>query len=744
MFTLQRDEAKGADVWDLLEGTIMVSQFAMMRGISFITLAFAIASSSASAQVAAQVDEDADRVAMGEDDSIIVTATRMGETRLQDTPLAVTAVSAETLDRAGIKDIRDLVSIAPGLQVTQNATFSQVYIRGIGSNNVFGGSDPSSTMHVDGIYLARPGSYLSNFLDVERIEVLRGPQGTLYGRNSVGGTINVISRKPDDVMRARGQLTYGNYDFQRAEGYVSGPVIPGKVAASFSILRSTRDGYLDNVVPGVGDIDDEDTVGGRLQLRFTPDSRLDVVMRADYLHSDDALGGYVKMLQRTNDPAANSVLGDFRSVALNIRSASKRTQWGASADISYDLGSATIHSLTGYRTNRLRQVGDTDGTALNVRRTDQFEGQRQFSQELNLSGALGDLSYILGLYYFDENIQVDSSVTTFASNVRANFMPVIETAAMAGFAQANYALTERLSLTAGARYTRERKRFDQTAQQFFLTTGGLRPGFPETYALRDVYSAWTPKVGIEFRPVDDVLIYASATKGFKSGGFNFASRNVRQGFDPETLWSYEAGVKLELFDRLWRLNGTYFHYDYTNLQVQSFLSPGVIDITNASDAKVDGVEIESLLRPVQGIQIGVNLAYLDAVYKNYTTALAPGNVVFDASGNRLNLAPKWAYSAFVDLDLPVGNGSIIGRAEYSHRGRQFFTAGNVGLDQQSPYGLVNASLGYNFGDSGFRVMVFGRNLADKEYVTSTASFASGIVGRVGEPRTYGVRVSVTY
>ena len=722
----------------------MVSQFAMMRGISFITLAFAIASSSASAQVAAQVDEDADRVAMGEDDSIIVTATRMGETRLQDTPLAVTAVSAETLDRAGIKDIRDLVSIAPGLQVTQNATFSQVYIRGIGSNNVFGGSDPSSTMHVDGIYLARPGSYLSNFLDVERIEVLRGPQGTLYGRNSVGGTINVISRKPDDVMRARGQLTYGNYDFQRAEGYVSGPVIPGKVAASFSILRSTRDGYLDNVVPGVGDIDDEDTVGGRLQLRFTPDSRLDVVLRADYLHSDDALGGYVKMLQRTNDPAANSVLGDFRSVALNIRSASKRTQWGASADISYDLGSATIHSLTGYRTNRLRQVGDTDGTALNVRRTDQFEGQRQFSQELNLSGALGDLSYILGLYYFDENIQVDSSVTTFASNVRANFMPVIETAAMAGFAQANYALTERLSLTAGARYTRERKRFDQTAQQFFLTTGGLRPGFPETYALRDVYSAWTPKVGIEFRPVDDVLIYASATKGFKSGGFNFASRNVRQGFDPETLWSYEAGVKLELFDRLWRLNGTYFHYDYTNLQVQSFLSPGVIDITNASDAKVDGVEIESLLRPVQGIQIGVNLAYLDAVYKNYTTALAPGNVVFDASGNRLNLAPKWAYSAFVDLDLPVGNGSIIGRAEYSHRGRQFFTAGNVGLDQQSPYGLVNASLGYNFGDSGFRVMVFGRNLADKEYVTSTASFASGIVGRVGEPRTYGVRVSVTY
>ena len=162
------------------------------------------------------------------------------------------------------------------------------------------------------------------------------------------------------------------------------------------------------------------------------------------------------------------------------------------------------------------------------------------------------------------------------------------------------------------------------------------------------------------------------------------------------------------------------------------------------DATVDGVEIESLLRPVRGIQIGANLAYLDAVYKNYTTALAPGNVTFDASGNRLNLAPKWAYSAFVDLDLPVGSGTIFGRAEYNHRGRQYFTAANSGLDQQSPYGMVNASLGYEFGESGFRIMGFGRNLTDKEYLTSTASFASGIVGRVGEPRTYGLQVSVSY
>jgi iron complex outermembrane receptor protein len=262
---------------------------------------------------------------------IVVTATRMGATRLQDTPLAITAFDERTLEVTGIKDIRDLGTLTPSLLVTQNASFSQVYIRGIGSNNVFGGSDPSSTIHLDGIYLARPASYLTNFLDVERIEVLRGPQGTLYGRNSVGGTINVISRKPDNDFDAKAQLTYGNYDFRRIEGYVSGPVIKDRLAASASIIHSRRDGYLENVAPGVGDADDEDTVGGRAQLRFTPSQPLEILLRADYLKSDDHLAGYVKLLQTTTDPLANSVLGDFRRIAVDTRPESDRRQWGVAA-----------------------------------------------------------------------------------------------------------------------------------------------------------------------------------------------------------------------------------------------------------------------------------------------------------------------------------------------------------------------------------------------------------------------------
>lgn len=670
---------------------------------------------------------------------IVVTASKTGATRLQDTPIAITAFSAQALDRTGIKDIRDMATMVPNLEVTQNASFSQVYIRGIGSNNVFGGSDPSSTIHLDGVYLARPASYLTNFIDVDRVEVLRGPQGTLYGRNSVGGTINVVSRKPSDTFEARLQGTYGNYNLARAEGYVSGPIVADTVSASLAFIGTRRDGYLKNIVSGVGDADNERTIGGRGQIRITPAPKLEIILRGDYLHSNDALAGYVKLLQATTDPLANSVLGDYRRIAVNTRPASNRRQWGTAGEINYDFSDAVqLKSLTAYRENRLIQVGDTDATALNGRRTDQFEGQHQFSQEFDLTGHIGGLTYIAGAYYFDEHIDVNSTVTTFPT-VKANFSPTINTHALAGFVQATYALTRTLSVTAGARYTREHKSFDQHALNSSLVTGLPLTGYPITYDISGTYKKWTPKIQVDYRPVSGVLFYASATKGFKSGGFNFSSANPKQGFSPETLWSYEVGAKLTLFDRLLTIDADAFHYDYKGLQVQSFLSPGVVDITNASNARVNGVELETQVRPSTWLQLGANLAYLDAVYRDYTSALLPGNIPYNASGNRLNLAPKWSYTLYSQATLPVGRGSAFVRGEYSYRTRQYFTAANSGLDQQAGYGLVNASVGYTFPHDHFEVLVFGRNLADKDYVTSTASFASGIVGRVGEPRTYGIR-----
>ncbi|RVQ68787.1 TonB-dependent receptor [Croceicoccus ponticola] len=717
-----------------------------------VRLAFGAALLFTSANVYAQTSpiDPATADASADNDDIIVTASKTGATKLQNTPLAVTAFTAETMEKTGVKDIRDLAAVTPNMLITQNQAFSQVYIRGIGSNNVFGGSDPSSTIHLDGVYLARPASYLSNFLDVERIEVLRGPQGTLYGRNSVGGTINVISRKPGNDFEGKVQATYGNYNFARLEAYFGGPVVEDKIAASFAIIGSRRDGYLENIVPGVGDADDEKTVGFRGQLRFTPSAPLEIILRGDNVYSSDALAGYIKTLQPTADPLSNSIITDFRKIALDLRPSAKRRQWGAAMEVNYDLATAaSLKSLTSYRANELTSVSDSDGTAIRNRRTDIFEDQHQFSQEFNLTGAFGGLTYILGAYYFNERIDVDSTVTTFGGTA-ANFSPVINTDAYAAFAQGSYAMTDWLTVTAGIRYTEEHKKMDQVALFASDVTGLPLAGYPLTYSVEDTYKAWTPKFGIELRPADGVLLYASATKGFKSGGFNFSSRNPNQGFDPEMLWSYEAGAKFDLFGRLMRINATVFHYDYTDLQVQSFLSPGVIDITNASDAKVDGVELETQIRPTQWFRFGGNLAYLDARYDNYTSALLAGNIPYDASGNRLSLSPEWSYSVFAEAEAPIGDGSGFIRGEYNHRTRQFFTAENAGIDSltgdaEEAYGLVNASAGYTFPGDSFQLIFFGRNLTDREYMTSTATSAGRArVGRVGEPRTYGIRGVVKF
>ena len=262
-------------------------------------------------------------------EEIIVTATKMGDTRLQETPIAITAFTADALERTGIKDVRDLAGSTPNLVVAQNGAFAQLYIRGIGSNNVFAGSDPSTTVHMDGVYLARPAAVFNNFLDVERIEVLRGPQGTLYGRNSVGGTINIISRLPDNQARAKAQATIGNYDLFRGEAYVSGPLVEDKLYGSVSLMGSKHDGYFKNVVASGNDRASEDTWGARAILRATPNEALEMVFRADYLADYGHFVGNQALLQPFRpvaggpaDPVTEAIRGDWHTVALDSPSVS--------------------------------------------------------------------------------------------------------------------------------------------------------------------------------------------------------------------------------------------------------------------------------------------------------------------------------------------------------------------------------------------------------------------------------------
>ncbi|MDB5364823.1 MAG: TonB-dependent receptor [Rhodospirillales bacterium] len=681
--------------------------------------------------------------AMAQLEEIEVTATKTGATLLQKTPIAVTAFTSAEIERSLINNVKDLVQFTPNLTVPQNNTFAQIYIRGIGSNNVFNGSDPSSTVHVDGVYQARPYAQFANFLDVERVEVLRGPQGTLYGRNSVGGTINVISRAPTDELRVKGDLTVGNYGTVQEQAYLSGALIPGKVQASISETYSRHDPYRENIVASGNDIDSQNTGSVRVQVRVQPTASIEATTRVDFASAYFNPMGYAKILQPF-DAATNSILGDYSKVALNQPGLGTVRGYGFAEDVAADVGNGMkLRSVTAYRRNVVKTLTDTDSTDRDTTVTLTSEKEWQFSEELNLSGKLGALDYVTGLYYFVEHIGTLTLVNQRAAGTFTGVFPSSHTTSKAAYAQGTYHLTDQLSVTAGARYSEEEKLFYGNVGTYTAATGALR-GAQTLYVGDGRYHAFTPKAGIEYQLTPDALLFVSATRGFKSGGFNQTSTTsaAAAGFAPESLWSYEAGLKSEWFNRRLRANLTAFHYDYSNLQVQAFIRPGVTDITNAADATINGVELELRTRPLQNLELGANLASLDATYGKYPGASGPGGVVIDATGKRLNASPQYSANLSAQYDVPLSSGALVSlRGEYFWQDKQFFVASNDPAQSQGAYGLFNASVAYETEDGHWRVALWGKNLFDRQYITATATISPVVSGRPGDPRTFGARLT---
>lgn len=677
-------------------------------------------------------------------EEVVVTATKTGETRIQDTPIAISAFGGDDLNRMAVADIRGLAEMTPNLAVSENTGFSQVFIRGIGSNNVFAGSDPSSTLHMDGVYLARPMTYFSNLFDVERVEILRGPQGTLYGRNSVGGTINVVSRKPHDELSGKAELGYGNYEAVQGKLYINTPIAEN-LFASVAGLYSEHEGYIKNINPSGNDIDDDDTKSIRAQLRWNP-GRVDAILRADYSRSEGAIMGFSKLLEPRGAPMTDALLGDFRTIANNLPHEHFRKAYGFAADINVALAdNMDLKSLSAYRKSRYHASFDTDASDLDLQRSLLDEYQDQISQEFNLTGHFGPLSMIAGAFYFRETVDYPISIEVRGPGTAVTSSPHVVTESFAFFQQSDLALFDSFKATFGLRYTEEDKEFSQHHFIRSLATG-LPVSAVTIYDAKGKYKAWTPKFGLEWQPAEDLMLYASASRGFKSGGFVNGSTNPDHGFGPEKLWAYEAGVKSEWLDRKLTLNLSAFYYDYTDLQVNFFLAPGVVDIRNAADATVKGLEFEFGLRPLPTTHIQGSVSFLDATYDTFLNAPRRGNqAVFDASGADLNNAPKHLVTLSAEQILPtIGNIESSFRIDASWNGRRYFTPENNLLESQGNYFLLNASLEMRINED-VTVTIWGRNLTDEEYVTGTASFASLLVaGRVGAPRTYGVKLGYDF
>jgi iron complex outermembrane receptor protein len=425
---------------------------------------------------------------------------------------------------------------------------------------------------------------------------------------------------------------------------------------------------------------------------------------------------------------------------------------GVSEELNVDLTAHfAVKSITAYRENRYELSNDSDATELALSNARQSEHQNQFSQEITMQGRFERFDGVAGLYYLRENILANINNTAPAAGTFRATQPHVTDDAPAIFAQGTFKLTPALHLTLGARYTEEEKKiFPNSFIQSTVSGKLLGPAFVSP--AKATYSAFTPKFGVEWQVSDQALVYVSATRGYKSGGFNYAATSVAaQQFAPETIWSYEAGAKTEWLDRRLRVNLTGFRYNYTGLQVQTLLSPGVAFIGNAATARIKGAELELTGKPIPSLTLISNTSFLDAKYGSFPNATVPAGLVpylagnaaynpatgaFNASGNTLTAAPRISTLAAVQYDHHLGSQSTLyGRVEYSWQSRTYYDPSNAMILSQGPYGLLNLAVGFRGPSELWTTQILVKNVTDKGYWITTAANGPVPLGNAGPPRT---------
>ena len=770
----------------------------MSSQIGLAALAVALSSAAAAqAQVAAQTSPDAPvadattpgdsstataGTNLGEVGDIVVTAQKRSES-LQKVPLAITAITSSELERSGIRDLQGVAATVPGLNLGEQLGVAKISLRGIGLESLQPGAEGSIAFHVDGVFISRSVAALASFYDIQQVEVLRGPQGTLYGRNATGGSINITTRGPTDDLSGYASLSVGNYDQIVAEGAIGGAIVPGLLSARVAFQTQDRDGYGKNIVTG-NDIDDLNSRAVRGSLRFTPTDRLTVDLKADYYRRNDHSGGYHYLgaggFSAPGVPIApfgitvfgGQVPSGRRDLANNFDPRNSVRFWGVSGRINYALtDEIDLVSLTAYRKLKYQTASDIDSTSALVAPIYQAEQDTQFSQELQISGKHDRLNWLVGLFYFREkdNGQLAIPFDNFAFVAPpSNYLTTgyygggfINTKAVAVFGQATYEIAEDLRLTLGARYSTEKKKaldnflFD-VATPFDPNTSAALVLQPPVGTIslpgQKRFNSFTPRVALDYQVTPDMLLYASWSKGFKSGTYNLGT--LGNPVNPEKVSAFEGGIKSTLFDRRLRLNVAGFYYDYTDLQVGKVESTSTV-LENAATATIYGAEVEIQARPVERVQLDANAAWLHARFDSYEsrdlarpfgdgTTLINGNPGFNLAGNTLSQSPNFTFFAGAQYTLPTTAGDFTLRGEVSYRSRSYLTAFNVDEVSQPSFAKFNAFLNWTSSDGNVSGSLFVRNITNKATVSSayvsSGLFGFPINGYLEEPRTYGARI----
>ena len=755
----------------------------MARNTHFITalkagtaLAFLAATPSYAQDTTQQPSEDAAAASMDAAvdptdepqviNDIVVTARRREET-LQDVPIAITAFSGEALEAQGAADITVLQQKAPNLtlQVARGSNSTLIaFIRGIGQQDPVWGFEPGVGLYVDDVYIARPQGAVLDIFDIERVEVLRGPQGTLYGRNTIGGAIKYVTSRLGNDFAAKGRVSIGSYDQLDMVGSVTVPLADWATIGG-AIASYKRDGYGKNLTTGAEHYN-KDVLAGRVSLELTPTPQLFIRIAADktddesnprHGHRETGNAGLPEFAPPESVYDTRAGVGDENNV---------ETQ-GISGTIEYEMSDAvTLKSITAYRDGHTETVIDFDNTAGPILDIPSFYKDHQFSQELQAVYEGEGIQGIFGLYYLDGSASGAFDTVIGNANLTTLTSGTVDTTSYAIFGDANIDLSDQFSVSVGGRYTID-KREGTVFRADYL---GIRsPTFGNDAAVlfrtRTDYTndrtdkKFTPRVSLRYEPTEDLMLYTSYSKGYKSGGFDprgdaIFTPATTEGYAPETVDAYEVGLKGAFLNRSLFLNLAGFYSDYKDQQVTTQFLVGttvVSSVDNVGASRIWGVELEGRAVPSRELSVSWAFGYTNAKFKEFLTLDPITLAVRDFADERVfQNTPTWNGNVTVNYEKSLGSAGTLAftpsvslRSDYS-----LFEVPNPDLDQDG-YVLTNASIVWTSPSERYTVGLHGQNLSNERYrvggyVFPGALLGNSIIGFYGPPRTFTATVGVKF
>ena len=730
-------------------------------------------------------------------EEIVVTAQKR-EQSLQDVPIAVTAVNADLLQQTGAITLSDVANITPGLNITNTqAEDSGITMRGIGSNDFGYGSDASIPVYLDGVYMGNGSAIVGDLMDVAQIEILKGPQGTLFGRNAVGGAVSVTTTRPSNNLEGSINIGAGNHDLKTVKGNLNLPLIDDTLLLRVSGSMRQRDGWQENIATGKDDGYEQDRWNGRAKLLWLVNDQLEVELTSDWQQENDH-AGYYNVIASDFAPLLSEETLDIKGTKANNGNAFlaldpltglpdlngpasegvdhelNRKVRGNALKVTWDINDAlTFTSITSYRELKSAISEDNDGSEFAVLNVRSFMDNEEYSQEFRLNGHSDNLDWFVGLSAYRSDVagRVNDGFGALITGAAFEETAIVDvkTESYALFGDAIWAINDSTNLTFGLRASYDTKSQDiknpapfgllfASPNQFLDENGNPDPSLASSH---ENWNDVSPRLVIDHRINEDIMVYAGVSQGYKSGGFNSFPTVITdlssplfgavpagsaEPFDEEKITNYEAGFKSSLMDGRLRLNGSLFYYDFEDLQ---FLinESAVVRAANAGKASGQGLDLETTYLVTENLTISANFGWLDSEYGEDLKDSNGDFIVRD--GQDLAYAPHFSGNISVDYQLPLGNaGDLRTHINYAHTGARTHNGSSTDdIYKEDAFGLLSARLSFVSADQQWELAAWGTNLTNEDVIESFGGITDdfGFVSvRRGEPRMHGVEFTYTY